>query len=147
VHTPFPALPHIFESTLYTDVWVRVSISGSQTASKGSSTGCQGIRGYISVTDTLKFTYFVTSGGTRRCPGWEIEKADIWNRMEGQRLDRIDVICITATPQSPPSRLMRFRIVDTWIPFTSQRIVRITESTLTLGVGTRNCRLQWRDLL
>ena len=42
--------------------------------------------------------YMYTSGGTRRCPGWEIEKADIWNRMEGRRLDRLDVICIIAIP-------------------------------------------------
>jgi len=27
---------------------------------------------------------------------------------------------------------MRFRIVDTWIPFTSQRIVRITDSATHL---------------
>jgi hypothetical protein len=35
---PFPALSQILEGTLYTDVWVRVSISGSQTAPKGSPT-------------------------------------------------------------------------------------------------------------
>jgi hypothetical protein len=28
-----------------------------------------------------------TSGGTRRCPGLKIAKADIWNHMEGKRLD------------------------------------------------------------
>jgi hypothetical protein len=39
-----------------------------------------------------------TSRGTRLCPGWEIAKADIWNHMERQRLDRLDVICIIAIP-------------------------------------------------
>jgi hypothetical protein len=62
-------------------------------------------------------------------------------------LDRLEVICIIVIPYSLPSRLIRFRIVDTWIPFPSQRIVCITESTLALGVGTRNCRLQGRDFL
>jgi len=52
--------------------------------------------------------------------------------MEGQRLDKLDVICKIAIPYSLPSRLMRFRIVDTWIPFTSQRIVRITDSATHL---------------
>jgi len=31
----------------------------------------------------------LTSAGTRRCPGWETTKADIWNHMEKQRLDRL----------------------------------------------------------
>ena len=39
-----------------------------------------------------------TSGGTRRCPEWEIAKADIWNHMEGQKLDILDVICIIVIP-------------------------------------------------
>ena len=39
-----------------------------------------------------------TSRGTRRCPGWEIAKADIWNHMEGQSLDKLDVISIIAVP-------------------------------------------------
>jgi hypothetical protein len=78
-----------------------------------------------------KFIYY-TSGGTWRYPGWVIAKAAIWNHMEGQRLDRLDVICITSIPYSLPSHLMRFGTVDTWIPFTSQRIVRITDSATHL---------------
>ena len=39
---PFPTLSQIFEGTLCTDVWVRVSTSGSQTAPKSSPTGLPG---------------------------------------------------------------------------------------------------------
>ena len=41
---------------------------------------------------------FMTSGGTRRCPGWEIAKEDIWKHMEGQRLETLGVIYIIAIP-------------------------------------------------
>ena len=58
--------------------------------------------------------------------------------MEGLRLDMLDVICIIAIPWSLPSCLMRFRIVDTWIPFTSQRIARMTDSAKHLS---RNAQL------
>jgi hypothetical protein len=44
----------------------------------------------------------------------------------------IDVICIIAIPYSLPSRMMRLRIVDTWILFMSQRIIRITDSATRL---------------
>jgi hypothetical protein len=48
---------------------------------------------YITMSEVVGLIYVGTSGDTRRYPGWEIAKADIWNRMEGQRLDRLDVIC------------------------------------------------------
>jgi hypothetical protein len=49
-------------------------------------------------THTHTHIYIYISGGTRRYPGWEIAKADIWNHMEGQWLDRLDIICIIAIP-------------------------------------------------
>jgi len=57
-------------------------------------------------------------------------------------LDRLHVICIIAIPKSLPSRLIRFRIVGAWNPFTSQHIVRITDITLRItDTWSRNAQL------